>query len=411
MSHPPPSPPQPSIFTPYLSPSLQSHLTHLPTSTPLDSLSRTTPSRLRTTALPNIGLIELVSSTDFDVLYDALYKASFPRRTERERSDLIVERLAAQAQGARTGLAPYRIVGIRDHKGEAIGAAQFSVLPVPPTRMQQQRRRQLETATGRTRRVIADAEDEDDGGDGGKDATTFKYAVPYLQYIYVRAQNRRQDMSEVLHTMVLAVASADAALMDTEADSDAQRHGTEDVDTTTSSSAGKHSVLRTVPFTLFETEPPDHGDDHASRAYALERSKIHTSSGGVALVLRRPRAAARPGHQEEEEEEKEKEEDEILSVHVQPGLEPDDPPLTLVWMIRPSPTSDSHHSLVTTRLGKALVAAYYQSLRDEGFPEKNIRLAERIVAARCRGSSFDVMPLSEVRDFTMEPVDGYVEVE
>lgn len=355
-----PSPPAPSIFTPYLSPSLKSLLSNLPPSIPLDTLSRTPPSRLEKTALPNIGTIELVSSADFETLYDPLYVSSFPRRTERERSDLIIVRLAEQAQGERKGLAPYRIVGIRDPNAEVIGAAQFSVLPVPPRR----------------RNTVGD------GAKGAVDQSeqdpSLKFAVPYLQYIYVRVQNRRQDMSEVLHTMVLAIAGADAAMMEIEDGS---------------ASLGPESSMRSVPLTLYETEPPDHGDDHASRAYALERSKIHTSSGGMALVLRRSKP----------------DEDEILSAHVQPGLEPADPPLTLVWMIRRSPTSEPDKDYDLTRLGKALVAAYYQSLRDEGFPEKNIALAERIVGARVKGSTFALMPLADVKDFSIE--NGYLDVE
>ena len=364
----PPLDSAPSIFTPYLSPSLSSLLSNLPPSIPVDTLSRTAPSRLKETALPNIGLIELVSSADFETLYDPLYVSSFPRRTERERSDLIIERLASQARGERKGLAPYRIAGIRDLSGEVIGAAQFSVLPVPPRRRR--------TAVNNDAANGLEHQSEED--------STFKFAVPYLQYIYVRSQNRRQDMSEVLHTMVLAVASADAALMEIEDGALLRR---------------TDRLLRTVPLTLYETEPPDHGDDHASRAYALERSKIHTSSGGMALVLRR----SKPPQGTDEHE------DEILSAHVQPGLEPADPPLTLVWMIRRSPTSEPNKDYELTRLGKALVAAYYQSLRDEGFPEQNISLAERIVGARIEESTFALMPLADVKDFSME--DGYLDIE
>jgi len=317
----------PSIFHPYLSPTLSSHLQ----SNPIDTLSRTPPSRLKTTALPNISLIELVNASNFTTLYDPLYKTSFPRRAERENSDLITARLTAQSAGTRTGLAPYRIVGIRDHKGQAIGAAQFSVLPLP--------------THPRSHSHDTPSNDNND---------TPAFAVPYLQYIYVRASSRRQDMSEVLHTMVLAVASADALAMS--------------------------SQPRTVPFTLFETEPPDHGDDATSRAYAKERSKIHTSTGGVAVVLRR------------------ESDGKILSAHVQPGLEIGDPPLTLVWVIRQSPSPGRQWDIKS--IGKDLVAAYYQSLRDEGFPEDNIRLAERIVESRCKAAELHLMPLVDVTDFT-----------
>jgi hypothetical protein len=378
------SPRPPSIFAPYLTPSLASHLSHLPPTIALDSLSRTPPTRLQRTALPNIGAIELVSSTDFETLYDPLYTASFRRHAERERSDLIVERLAAQARGERAGLAPYRIVGIRDLAGEAIGAAQFSVLPIPPRRPKQSEGepQQPRQGEGQSSLVSTPAGDRN-----VRDLSAFKFAVPYLQYIYVRAQNRRQDMSEVLHAMVLAVASADAALMELEDGA------------SSSSPPGAENLLRTVPFTLFETEPPDHGDDHASRAYALERSKIHTSSGGVALVLRRPKR--QEGGSDEGE-------GEILSAHVQPGLEPADPPLTLVWVIRPSPTSTPNKDYDLARMGKALIAAYYQSLRDEGFPDKNIRLAERIFEQRSKGSTFELTPLADVKDFSME--QGYLDV-
>lgn len=314
----------PSIFTPFLSPTLSTHLS----TTAIDTLSRTPLSRLQRTALPHISLVELVSASDFNKCYDSLYITSFPRRAERERSDLIVDRLAAQSRGERTGFAPYRIVGIRDHAGEAIGAAHFSVLP------------------------LLSSGDDKAGGEGEGESSP-NFAVPYLQYIYVRPQNRRQDMSEVLHTMVLSVATADAAMF---------------------------LGGRSVPFTLFETEPPGHGEDSASRAYAHERSKIHTSTGGVALVLKR------------------KSKDEVLSAHVQPGLEEGDPPLTLVWVIRQSPNPGREYNV--NNIGKGLIKAYYQSLRDEGFPEKNIGLAERMVEERCQGSVFHLMPLSEVRDFT-----------
>jgi hypothetical protein len=86
----------------------------------------------------------------------------------------------------------------------------------------------------------------------------------------------------------------------------------------------------------------------------------------------------------------------ILSAHVQPGLEEGDPPLTLVWVIRPSPNPGKPYDV--NDVGKKVVAAYYQSLRDEGFPEENISLAERIVEGRCRGRVFHLMPLAEVPD-------------
>ncbi|KAK5467611.1 hypothetical protein LTS15_000584 [Exophiala xenobiotica] len=347
----------PSIFTPCLSPSLQSHLSSCSPPIDIDSHARTALPRLQATALPQIGLIELVSSPQtFTQLYDALYKSSFPRRAERERSDLITARLATQAAGTRTGLAPYRIVGIRDKNGQAIGAAQFSVLslPLPPP---------LASTLSAAREAI--------------------FAVPYLQYIYIRPSSRRQDMSEVLHTFVLAVAAADASTMASTASASAS-FSSSSLSTTSS------TVSVTVPFTLFETEPPDHGDDTLSRAYAAERSKIHTSTGGIALVLRR-----RHGDHK------------ILSAHVQPGLEPEDPPLTLVWVIRQSPNPASQNYDIKD-IGKHLVAAYYRSLRDEGFPEANICRAERMVEERCKGAEFHLMPLSEVRDFTdAEHLDMY----
>ncbi|KEF59488.1 uncharacterized protein A1O9_04332 [Exophiala aquamarina CBS 119918] len=244
-----------------------------------------------------------------------MYVSMFPRGEERERSDLIVERLAAQAAGFRDGLATYRVVGIRDANGEAIGAAQFSVLPL----------------------------------DGAEGESTALFAVPYLQYIYIRSQNRRQDMSEALHTMVLAVSAADAAISG-----------------------------RSVPFTLFETEPPGHGSDEISRAYASQRARIHANAGGVALVLRR------------------KFDGKILSAHVQPGLQEGDSPLTLTWVIRPSPNPGRGYDV--TKIGRGLIAAYYSSLRDEGFPEQNICLAEKIVEKRYDGAEFHLMPLEDVRD-------------
>lgn len=290
------------IFEPKLTSELKQHLAGID----LQALSRIDATRLAKRAIPNIGSIELVTSSDFAKFYDALYIREFPKRAERERSDLIVTRLAAQIAGERDGLAPYRIVGIRDEKGEAIGAAQFSVLPLS----------------------------------GGE------WAVPYLQYIYVRAENRRQDMSEVLHTMTLAVAVADARTM------------------------GE----RTVPFTLFETEPPGHGDDEESRAFSVTRAQVHTKGGAVAVVV------VKVGEEQ-------------ISPHVQPGLEVGEPPLSLVWAVRRSPRPGREWRIED--VGRDLMKAYYQSLRDEGFPEENIKLAERIVEERCHGAEWRLIPLDQ----------------
>lgn len=290
------------IFEPKLSPRLRTHLEGID----LHALSRIDTSRLASRAMPNIGSIELVSSDDFDKKYDALYVKEFPKSAERERSDLIVTRLAAQFAGQRDGLAPYRIVGIRDAEDEAIGAAQFSVLTIK--------------------------------GD--------KFAVPYLQYLYVRGANRRQDMSEVLHAMTLAVAIADARRMGD----------------------------RKVPFTLFETEPPGYGDDEESRAFSVTRAQVHAKGGAVAVVLMR-------GGEE-------------ISPHVQPGLEVGDSPLSLMWAVRQNPSPGEAWAI--ENLGVDLIAAYYQSIRDEGFPEENIKLAESMVEERCRGSVWKLIPLDQV---------------
>lgn len=282
----------------------------------LDPFSRIASSRIAKSAIPNIGLVELVSADVFDQLYNELYIAMF-HGGERERSDLIVERLEHDFAGKRIGLQPYRIVGLRDHAGRAIGAAQFSVLMLS----------------------------------GGS------IAVPYIQYIYVRPENRRQDLSELLHTLVLAVSIADA-----------------------------RSERRSVPFALFETEPPCHGDDDAHRSKAELRSQIHTKSGSTAMLLRR------------------KDDNRLISAHVQPGLEPEDGPLTLVWMLRPSPAAQA--TIDIEAVGAQLIAAYYQSLRDEGFPEKNIALAESIVASRSRRSEFCTIPLAQVTKDMYVNIDG-----
>jgi hypothetical protein len=291
-----------SILETKFSPALRNHIEGID----VQALSRIDATRLTNRALPNIGLIELVNASDFEAKYDALYIKEFPKRGERERSDLIFTRLRAQYAGERKGLAPYRIIGIRDAQGEAIGAAQFSVLPL----------------------------------EGGK------FAVPYLQYIYVRSKNRRQDMSEILHTMTLAVATADAGQLGN----------------------------RTVPFTLFETEPPGYGEDEDSRAFSRTRAQVHTKGGAVAIVL------MRDGEQ--------------ISPHVQPGLEVGDPPLSLAWAIRQSPAPG--HDWRIEDVGVDLMAAYYQSLRDEEFPEDNIKLAESMVNERCEGTNWTLVPLNEV---------------
>lgn len=297
------------ILTAKFSRRLQQHVSNVD----LDVLSRVPAARLAERALPHIGLIELVSAEDFTNLYDALYISMFPHEPERERSDLIVERLRDEFANSRDGLAPYRIIGIRDRKGTAIGAAQFSVLMLQ----------------------------------GNKEL-----AVPYLQYIYVRQENRRQDMAEILHTLVLAVTTKDA-----------RRRG-----------------IRSVPFTLFETEPSSHGNTEAARSNATKRAIIHTKAGAIAIMLRR------------------KSDTMLITPHVQPGLEVSDPPISLVWAIRPSPalSSQPDNTIDIDSIGRTLIDAYYQSLKDEGFPERNICLAERMVVERCTDSEFLTMALCDV---------------
>lgn len=201
------------IFGVKLDPSLRVHLARID----LESLSRISTARLAERAIPNIGTMELVDSETFTTKYDSLYISAFPKGLERERSDLIITRIAAQFVGERQGLSPYRIVGTRDSIGEAIGAAQFSVLPI----------------------------------DG------IQLALQYLQYIYVRIENRRQDMSEVLYTMTLAVATADAKAM-----------------------RGK-----TVPLTMFEMDPLGYRESEESRAFSVVRARVHANGGAVAIVL------------------------------------------------------------------------------------------------------------------------------
>lgn len=273
------------------------------------SYSRLPSKRLRETAFSNIGAIELAAADTFTKLYDELYVSMFPNPKERERSDLIASRLKDEFAGLRHHLAPYRIVGVRDHNGEAIGAAHFSVLLLP----------------------------------------NHNYAIPYIQYIYVRKQNRRQNIAEVLHAFALVIASADGA-----------------------TNGG-----RTVPFELFETEPPGHGDTEEHQTIATQRAMIHTKAGAIAVMLRRA------------------EDNALISPHVQPGLELGDSPISLVWAIRPSPAIKAI-DIDIAELGADLIVAYYQSLRDEGFPEANIKLAEEIVAKRCANSVFLMMSLNDV---------------
>lgn len=296
-----------SEVTPKLSPKLSNHVQGID----LDVLSRIPTTRFVEKSIPNIGLIELVSGEDFSTVYDGLYVSMFPNRFERERSDLINDRLRKEFANQREGLAPYRVIGIRDHDGKGICAAHFSVLLLP---------------------------------DG-------KFVVPYLQYIYVRPQNRRQDMADLLHTLILAVSTADAA-----------NHG-----------------RKTVPFTLFETEPAGHGDDDASRAVATQRVMIHAKAGAVALMLRKDIDRS------------------LLSPHVQPGLKVGEPPLSLIWAVRRSPAMIlTEQSSEIQDIGLSLIAAYYKSMRDEGFPEANICLAESVFEKRHQGCEFVLVPLQKV---------------
>ncbi|KAF2438930.1 hypothetical protein P171DRAFT_477231 [Karstenula rhodostoma CBS 690.94] len=308
-----------TLLAPLLAPTLR----HLLAPIPLTPLSRLPPSRLLTTALPHIHTIELVSPPAFAAAYAPLYTTLF-HGPEREHPSLIVSRLRHAAEGKRAGLAPYRVVGLRGEGGKVLGAAQFSVLLL---------------------------------NDG--------LAVPYLQYIYTSPEHRRQDLSEVLHTLVLAVSLAEA---------------TNHINDTA------HVA---VPFTLFETEPPTHGADDPARQKAKTRTTIHAQSGSRALMLRRlstPSASPSSSHT-------------YLSAHVQPGLELNDPPLTLIWVVRPNPDPALHtEDLDVGEIGPALMAAVYRSFRDEGFLEANIALAEEMARRRGVGAEFCLMELGRVEE-------------
>lgn len=286
----------------------------------VSKFSRLSTERLAKTALLNISRIELVSGHDFQHVYTSLYEAMF-HDGERERAALIVSRLQDELDGKRHGLSPFRVVGLRDSHDQAIGAAQFSIL-------------KLRGAS--------------------------RIMVPYLQYIYVRSENRRQDMSELLHALVLALTQAEAQ----------------------SAEGDDHEI----PFTFFETDPPCHGATEAARANAEQRTRIHARSGSQALMFRNPTT------------------DRVVSAHVQPGLEWDDPPLTVIWVLRPSPAMATAQDV--NALGDGLIAAYYQSLRDEGFYEKNIALAEGMVQARRPGNEFFLMPLADVTREMYHDIDG-----
>lgn len=307
-----------------LSPILDERLENILKGTDLSTLSRIPTQRLTRTALVHVASIESVSGSIFDKHYKNLYESSF-HGGERERSDLIVSRLVDGFANVRKGLAPYHVIGLRDRFGNALGAAQFSILFLP----------HLQKAM----------------------------AIPYLQYIYIRPSHRRQDLSELLHTLVLGMTIAEA-----------RRHwnGSREVD---------------VPYTLCETEPPVHGSDKALQAKAKERAETHRKSGSIALMLRDPKKVT-----------------EIVSAHAQPGLEAQDSPLTLIWILRANPANGAIQSQ-DQRIAISLLEAYYNSLRDEGFPEQNILLAENMVHAR-RLRGFGEFCLLDIGDVTREMYVG-----
>ena len=292
-----------------LRPKFDSSLKHLIGDVNLTTLSRVSAARLEQSAIPNINRIEFVDSPKFLQAYNPLYLTNFHGH-ERERSAIIANRLAESFAGRRTHQSPFYVIGIRGKDGKAVGAAHFSIL-VPES----------------------------------------ETVIPYLQYIYIREENRSQLLSEVLHTIVLAVSLV---------------HHT----------SGLRNSATNVPFTVCETRP---GRPKAAVA-AVDTMKVHAKSGSQALMLRS------------------KLDGRLLSAHIQPGLEMHDPPTTLIWLLRGSPASDSDLNEDSLQsLGRALVAAYYKSLREDGVPERNVALAERVIEARYqRDCEFVQVPLSDV---------------
>lgn len=238
----------------------------------LTSLSRIPSERLAKTALPNVQCVELVPGPVYAKHYDELYRTNF-HGGERERSDLIVSRHIDGSLKQRAGLALFRIIGIRNPAGRAIGAAHFFVLFL-----------------------------ENCGP-----------AVLYLQYIYIRPENPRQDLGELLHTLVLVVAIALASVRTV-------RDAIE------------------ISFTLCETELAFQADGGSMQGHAVDRSKIHSRSGSKALMLRR------------------KSDGRVLSAHVRPGLEINEPPLTYKWALRAKPPSKLAFE---KSMWRSLISAYY----------------------------------------------------
>ncbi|KXT08304.1 hypothetical protein AC579_2472 [Pseudocercospora musae] len=305
-------------LTQLLTPKFDENLHHHLRGIDLARISRLSIERLKENALPVIGLIESVNGPIFDSHYKPLYLANF-HGAEREHPDLIVNRLNEEQSQRRPHNFPYWVIGVRDKSGQAAAAAQFSIF------------------------------------------LRGWHAIPYLQYIYVRPQSRRKDLSEVLHTMVLAIAQADAA---------------------------KRSIdtAPQIPFTLCETTPAIRGSNAETKAAAAERVQVHAKSGSQALMVRR------------------KEHCRILTAHCQPGLETGEPPLTLIWVLRANPASPL--TIANENLGKNIIASYYQSLRDEGFPEENIALAESLVEHRLSlDHEFCLIPLHEVTEDMYMDID------
>ncbi len=68
----------------------------------LQQLSRIASSRLQSTAVPNIGQVELASASAFASEYQELYLSMF-HGGEREDPELIIQRLAESFAGLRSG--------------------------------------------------------------------------------------------------------------------------------------------------------------------------------------------------------------------------------------------------------------------------------------------------------------------
>lgn len=134
---------------------------------------------------------------------------------------------------------------------------------------------------------------------------------------------------------------------------------------------------------IWESEPRGLGEDPASIQFTAKRLQIHNQAGGRVMMGMTA-------------------EGELVNLHLQPRLTADSEPIALHMMFRPLKYKEGDElkkGEIPKSDGEAMMLAWINNFRVEGFPEKDVAEAEAEIKARLgRAAKIVLLPASDVPD-------------